>query len=473
MTMADKTIYTCSECGHTEPKWLGRCPDCSNWNTFVESTNRLKKNVTAARTGNAHGRSVPVAIPLHKIESTQALRMDSGIQELNRVLGGGGGGGGEPGSAGIMRGASVLVAGEPGIGKSTLMLMIASHADTKGRVLYVTGEESPEQIAMRARRTGTQSTQIEILAETDVDSVITALDTMKPSIVIVDSIQTLKKSELGMVAGTVNQMKFCAQELIDWTKLHNTALFLVGHVTKEGLIAGPKVIEHMVDTVLQFEQADQDLRFLRSSKNRFGSVDEIGIFRMEENGLVQPDDTESLFLEKRQSDLPAGIVVAPIYEGSRVILLEIQSLVVPVRGGTSRVYSDRIDARVVWKAQAVLEKHCSLDFNSYDMYVNVAGGLSIREVGIELPLVLSLFSARTGVAFPSHAAVTGEVSLAGEIRNVRHLEKRIKTARELGFSLMVGPLAGTQVASRELKYEGVSNVQEAVKKAFSGHCTNQ
>ncbi|MBN1525496.1 MAG: DNA repair protein RadA [Spirochaetales bacterium] len=446
--MTEKTIFLCSECGHAEPKWLGRCPDCGNWNTLFESTQQKKsqKSNTPQHTMKT--------IPLNIVESTQALRISSGLTELDRVLGGG-----------IMKSATVLVGGEPGIGKSTLMLMAASRLSTMGKVLYISGEESPEQIKLRAQRINALADHIELCIETDVESIIHILNKLKPVMVIVDSIQTLKKQELGLVAGTVNQIKFTAQELIDWTKQHNTSLFMVGHVTKEGTIAGPKVIEHMVDTVLQFESADNDIRLLRASKNRFGSIDEIGIFQMLENGLVQPDDSESLFLEKRNGVLPAGVVVAPVYEGSRVILLEIQSLVVPAKGGISRVYSDRIDARVVWKAQAVLEKHCSLQFGSYDMYVNVAGGLSIKEVGIELPLCLALFSARTGIPFPSHTTVTGEVSLAGEIRNVKHLEKRVKTAAELGFSKMIGPFQASMGNNKN--YLGVSLIQEAVRGVFT------
>ncbi|HEQ72306.1 MAG TPA: DNA repair protein RadA [Spirochaetia bacterium] len=447
--MKEKTLYLCSDCGHTETKWLGRCPACGAWNTFQETATRPGRKAADRATGKT-----PVTVPLSRVEAQADLRFDSGIEEFNRVLGGG-----------IMRGGAVLLGGEPGIGKSTLMLMIAAAVKTQGRVVVVSGEESPAQIRMRAERIGALADRIEIAVETEMDAVMQILTTLKPVLVIVDSIQTLKHRELGPVSGTVNQMKFAAQELIDWAKLHTTALFLIGHVTKEGSIAGPKVIEHMVDTVLQFEPADQDLRFLRVAKNRFGSVDEIGIFQMAEDGLHQIKDSGGFFLEKRQGALPPGIVVAPVYEGSRVLLVELQSLAAPAKGGVPRVFSDRIDPRLVYKAQGVLEKHCGVQFGNYDVYVNVAGGLSIKEVGIELPLCLSLFSSRMGVPFPEHTVVCGEVSLAGEIRAIKQLEKRRRTASELGFSRVVGP-PGKEPESGQGEYRAVATLAHAVRTVF-------
>jgi DNA repair protein RadA/Sms len=442
--MREKTLYCCSECGQTETKWVGRCPGCGEWNTFMESAGEKKtKRSDPARSAT---------IPLIRVDAKEDLRFDSGCAEINRVLGGG-----------IMKGGTVLLGGEPGIGKSTLMLMLAAGVKTPGKILYLSGEESPEQIKMRAERIGALSQHIEISTETDMEIVTEILKSLKPVLVIVDSIQSVKTRELGAISGTVNQMKYAAQELIDWAKLHNTSLFLIGHVTKEGTIAGPKVIEHMVDTVLQFEAADQDFRFLRAVKNRFGSVDEIGIFEMNEDGLKEIKNAADLFLEKRSGPLPPGIVVAPLFEGSRVLLVELQSLVAPAKGGLPRVFSDRIDPRLVFKAEGVLEKHCGVQFANYDVYVNVAGGLQIREVGIELPLCLSLFSARMGVPFPQQTAVCGEVSLAGEIRSIKQLEKRIKTAAELGFIKIIGPVVKeTPVGD----YQGVLSLAEAVRTAF-------
>ena len=386
------------------------------------------------------------------VEDREDLRFDSGLSEVNRVLGGG-----------IVKGSTVLLGGEPGIGKSTLMLQVAAGVASPGRVLLVSGEESPEQIKLRAVRVGALSERVEVCTETGLEALRQVLEAVKPVLVVVDSIQTLRSADLGPVPGTVNQMKYAVQELSDWAKLHRTALFLVGHVTKEGVIAGPKVVEHLVDTVLQFEAAEHDLRFLRAVKNRFGSVDEIGIFRMNENGLEQIENSNELFLEKRSGVLPPGIVVAPLVEGSRVLLVELQSLAAPAKGGLPRVFSDRIDSRLVWKAVGVLEKYCGLSFANHDAYVNVAGGLQIREVGIELPLCLSLYSARLGVSFPQRTAVCGEVSLAGEIRAVKQAEKRLKTAQELGFENVIGPV----IPANDLPgWRGAATLQVAAQLAF-------
>ncbi|MBN2352273.1 MAG: DNA repair protein RadA [Spirochaetales bacterium] len=434
-------MFICGACGHTEPKWLGRCPACGEWNTFAAGPSPVKKK---SETGAA-----PATIPLTRVEDREDVRFDSGLPEVNRVLGGG-----------IVRGSTVLLGGEPGIGKSTLMLQVAAGVQSPGRVLLVSGEESPEQIKLRAGRIRALSERIEICTETDLDSLRRVLEAVKPVLVVIDSIQTLKSTDLGPVPGTVNQMKYAVQELSDWAKLHRTTLFLVGHVTKEGAIAGPKVVEHLVDTVLQFEASDQDLRFLRAVKNRFGSVDEIGIFRMNEDGLEQIKNANELFLQKRSGALPPGIVVAPLIEGSRALLVELQSLAAPAKGGLPRVFSDRIDPRLVWKAVGVIEKYCGISFANHDSYVNVAGGLQIREVGIELPLCLSLYSARLGVPFPVRTAVCGEVSLAGEIRMIRQAEKRLKTAQELGFERIIGPVTDTP------GWLGAAVLQDAVRLAF-------
>jgi DNA repair protein RadA/Sms len=442
----EKTIFICGQCGHREPKWLGRCPACGEWNTFAAGQ--------AARQKKGGADASPSTVPLIRVEDRDDVRFDSGLEEVNRVLGGG-----------IVKGATVLLGGEPGIGKSTLMLQLAAGLKTPGRVLLISGEESPEQIKLRAARIGALAGHIEICTATDLDAIGRALAEVKPVLAIVDSLQTIKSSDLGPVSGTVNQMKYAAQELADWAKLHRTSLFLVGHVTKEGAIAGPKVVEHLVDTVLQFEPADNDLRFLRAVKNRFGSVDEIGIFRMNENGLVEIKDSNDLFLEKRSGPLPSGIVVAPVFEGSRVLLVELQSLAAPAKGGMPRVFSDRIDPRLVWKAVGVLEKYCGVQFGNYDVYVNVAGGLQIREVGIELPLCLSLYSARLGVPFPERTAVCGEVSLAGEIRSVKRIDQRWKTAAELGFQTMIGP-ANREKGPEEKGFLGAADLKAAVRLAF-------
>jgi DNA repair protein RadA/Sms len=289
---------------------------------------------------------------------------------------------------------------------------------------------------------------------------------LRPALTIVDSIQTLASREATSTAGTVTQIRLCAQELAALAKARGQSLCLVGHVTKEGLIAGPKVVEHLVDTVLYFDQSDTDLRFLRCSKNRFGSTEEVGIFRMTERGLAGVANPASLFLEHRQGDPPPGVAVTPVFEGSRVLLVELQSLMVAAKGGISRVFSDRIDGRRVSRIAAVLEKHLKLPLASEDIYVNVAGGLRVAEVGIDLALALSLYGARTGLAVPAGLAVFGEVSLAGEVRRVGQLDRRIRTAIEMGFARVLGPPPAQGKAPAG--YQPVTSVAETVRLAWGG-----
>ena len=397
-----------------------------------------------------------VPIPLSAVETREALRLGSGLAELDRVLGGG-----------IMKGSASLIAGEPGIGKSTLMLQLAAGMKTGGRILYVSGEESPGQIRLRADRLGIHSDRIEILAATELAGVLGACERLKPVGIIVDSIQTLYSEDIGSVPGTVNQLKLCSQELGGWAKGRGAALFLVGHVTKEGYIAGPKVIEHMVDTVLYFETGSNEIRILRAAKNRFGSVDEIGIFRMGERGLEQVDNPASLFLTQREAGSPPGVAVAPVYEGSRVLLVEIQCLVVPAKGGISRVFSERIDSGRVSRMAAVLEKQLKVRFSDQDLYVNVGGGMRIGEVGIELPLSLSLYSARINQPIPPGTATIGEVSLAGEIHPIGHLDRRVRAVQEMSFRrLLHPPIANDRPAAPGLGV-AVATLSEAVRRCFA------
>ncbi len=414
-----KTAFECGSCGRREPRWLGRCPGCGSWNSFAEVSDEEPERPAGAP-------ATPV--PLASIRNPEGLRLDSGIGELNRVLGGG-----------IMRGSSVLVGGEPGIGKSTLMLQAAARLASPGRVLYVSGEESPGQIRMRAERVGAVAERIEVLAETELSAVLAVLDQVKPVLVLVDSIQTLSSRSLGGLPGTVSQIRTCTQELVDWAKHHDAAMLLVAHVTKEGAIAGPKLIEHLVDTVVSFEQAGTDVRMLQAVKNRFGSVDEVGLFRMTETGLEEVADPSALFLVRREGGLPPGIAVAPVFEGSRVLLVEIQALAVEAKGGLSRIYSDRIDSGRTARVAAVLEKQVGARLSELDLYVNVAGGIRLAEVAVELPLAMALYSAKTGLALPERLAVSGEVSLAGEVRPVSGLEKRLRACQEMGFTGLVGP----------------------------------
>jgi DNA repair protein RadA/Sms len=368
---------------------------------------------------------------------------------------------------GIMKRSAILVGGEPGIGKSTLLLQAAAAAGTKGRILYISGEESAGQVRLRSDRLGLGGSidRIEIVCSGNLEEIEAVLNAVKPALVMVDSAQTLFSAEAGSVPGTVNQMKFCAFELIAWVKEHDAALFLTAHVTKEGLIAGPKTLEHMVDTVLYFEQNDktaglsgsQDCRFLRAAKNRFGSVDEIGIFTMGERGLAPVEDTGSLFLVRREGALPAGVATAAVLEGSRTILVEIQALTIPAKGSVSRVFSDRIDSGRVSRVAAALEKHLGLRLSDQDLYVNVAGGIRITEVGVELALACALYSGRTGLALPAGLAIAGELSLTGEVRPVRRLAGRVKTARNLGFTGFLGPVPESAEKIDALAASGIKN----------------
>jgi len=432
-------IFKCGFCGHEEPKWLGRCPECGEWNTLAETAVSSAKGL---RTGNS---DTPQSIPLASIDIQEGKRISSGIAELDRVLGGG-----------IMKQSAILLGGEPGIGKSTLLLQAASASVTQGRILYVTGEESASQVKMRADRLGVGSTgsqnclnRIELCCTGRMEDILIILNAVKPVIVIVDSAQTLHTGEAGPAPGTINQMKFCSYELISWVKEHDAALFLAAHVTKDGFISGPKTLEHMVDTVLYFEQGITgdmesgaandslrgDCRFLRSVKNRFGSVDEIGIFTMGEKGLTEVADPSMLFLVRREGNIPAGIATAAVLEGSRTLLVELQALTVPAKGSISRVFSGSIETNRVSRIAACLEKHLGLRLSDQDLYVNVAGGIRIKEVGVELALAAALYSARTGISLPAKTAIAGELSLAGEVLPVRRHPVREKTAAGLGYSL--------------------------------------
>ncbi|MDR2258888.1 MAG: DNA repair protein RadA [Treponema sp.] len=475
-------IFKCSACGHEEPKWLGRCPECGDWNTLIE-TAVFHGSGALGPSGPGPGarkNGLPQSIPLSAVDPQEGSRIGSGIPELDRVLGGG-----------IMKRSAILVGGEPGIGKSTLLLQAAAAAETRGRILYISGEESTGQIRMRADRLGLfdeqsggprsagNASRIEICCTGKLEDIETILEAVKPVIIMVDSAQTLHTAE--GAPGAVNQMKYCAYELISWVKEHDAVLFLVAHVTKEGIISGPKTLEHMVDTVLYFEQNDGDCRFLRAAKNRFGSVDEIGIFTMGEQGLAVVEDPSLLFLVNREGELPPGIATAAVLEGSRTLLVEIQALTVPAKGSMSRVFSDRIDSARVSRVAATLEKHLKLRLSDQDLYINVAGGIRIAEVGVELALGCALYSARTGLPLPGRIAIAGELSLAGEVRPVRRLAGRIKTSRNLGFETFLGPASeapdrsgeapdrngAPPVPAKETGKIAAGDLKSAVKALFS------
>lgn len=449
--------FRCSSCGYSQPKWLGRCPACGEWNTFEEQF--LEAAGPAGFAVNVAGMQLTNEahpIPLEQVAVHNTARITTGILEFDRVLGGG-----------AVKCSAVLIGGEPGIGKSTLLLQTAAAAGT--RTLYVSGEESAGQIRGRADRLGVPLKNIELLCTNSVENIEKVLNSLHPILVIIDSVQTLFSPQAGAIPGTINQLKYCAHELVQWVKERDAVLFLTAHVTKEGTIAGPKVLEHMVDTVISFERNDDDVRFLRALKNRFGSVDELGIFSMDEKGLAAVEDPATLFIVQRQGALPAGSAAVPIFEGSRVFMVEIQALTVPAKGAVTRVFSDKIDSARVSRIAAVLEKRLGLRYSDQDIYINVAGGMRLREPAIDLALALALYSARTDIPAHKDEAFIGELSLAGEIRPVRRLKPLIKTAQSLGFTKLYVPQSTGESDDIESVLQGVSYVEtlaETIKHVF-------
>ena len=441
-------VYKCSECGYTQPKWLGRCPECGSWNTLEECISDPNANAAVFADGVAE-KVKPV--PLETVSAQEGARITTGISEFDRVLGGG-----------AMKRSAILIGGEPGIGKSTLLLQTAAQIRVSvptAKILYISGEESAGQIKGRADRLGLNTAGIEILCTMRLEDIRDALNALNPLFVVVDSIQTVYSVEAGIVPGTVNQLKYCANELIGWVKERDSVLIMTAHVTKEGTIAGPKSLEHMVDTVISFERNDDEVRFLRAQKNRFGSVDELGIFAMSEKGLEGVADPSTMFITKRSGATPAGIANTCVFEGSRSFLVEIQALTVPAKANISRVYSDKIDSARVARVAAVLEKRTGLRFSDQDLYINVAGGVRLTESAIDSALAAALYSARTDLAVSENTVIIGEMSLAGEVRPVPRLRQRVKTAKDLGFTHIFAPEA-------ESGCSRVGNVGELIKGVF-------
>ena len=442
--------YVCRECGHVENKWNGRCPECGSWNSFDE------EKTAPVQKGRIEPQPVMNASlqKLSDVPYEAAMRVSSGIEELDRVLGGG-----------VMRPSSVLVGGEPGIGKSTIMLQMLSTLSENGNVLYVSGEESPSQVKMRAERLGLLSDQISIFCDTRLETLLETIEKVSPCYIVIDSLQTLYSASIASPSGSPNQIKVCCMEISLLAKKLGDAVFFIGHVTKDGLIAGPKIVEHIVDTVLYFESAETGMRLLRASKNRFGSVDEIGLFTMDGTGLHGVKDPSSLFLSSRGGNvLPAGIAFTSVVEGSRTFSVEIQALVVPARSGYQRIYSDRIDSARVSRVAAILQKHAGLNLSDQDIYVNVAGGMKLSEVSIELALALALYSSKEGISLRSSVAAFGELSLAGEVRPVSFSERRLKNLADMGFEEV---LTADSKHHLPISVKKVGNIKAALIAAFS------
>ena len=449
------TAFKCSACGYTQPKWLGRCPDCGEWNSFEEVVLNTGYTPSAGESAEKFTKQAQ-SMPLEAVEANDAARFSSGIGEFDRVLGGG-----------AVKRSAVMIGGEPGIGKSTLLLQAAAACGKK--VLYVSGEESGGQIRARADRLNLPLKNIELLCTCKLEDTERVLNKLNPVFVIIDSIQTMFSPDAGPVPGTINQLKLCAHELISWVKERDSVLFLTAHVTKDGNIAGPKVLEHLVDTVISFERTEDDVRFLRALKNRFGSVDELGIFSMDEDGLTAVDDPASLFMTNREGNVPPGAAPAPVFEGSRVFMVEIQALTVPAKGAVTRVFSDKIDSARISRIAAVIEKRIGVQFSDQDIYVNVAGGIRLKEPAADAAIAMALYSARTGIPVQKNAAFIGELSLAGEIRPVKRLKPRIKTAQSMGFAKVFSPAPSENDGSDPDLQNTVTtdNLSSAIKAAFS------
>lgn len=424
--MKAKTSFFCSDCGYETPKWSGRCPACGAWNTIVEAPPETKSKSGAAAVSSRAGGSAPQL--LSELGTEDEIRFSTGMAEFDRVLGGG-----------AVRGSLVLVGGAPGIGKSTLLLQLCGLAGGSEKILYVTGEESKRQLKMRAERLKVESTQLYILAETDLMETLNAVDCVKPDILIVDSIQTLFNPELSASPGSVTQVKDCTMALMQLSKSAGITVFVVGHVNKEGAIAGPKVLEHMVDCVLYFEgERSMSYRILRAAKNRFGSTNEIGVFEMADIGLREVKNPSEMLLSGRPDNCP-GTCVTCVMEGTRPLLAEIQALIAPSAFNGARRSSNGIDYNRATLLLAVLEKRGGIALSGSDAYINVIGGLELEEPAADLATVLAIVSSYRDRPVGNDLAAVGEVGLTGEIRSVNAINQRLAEIARLGFKRCVIP----------------------------------
>jgi DNA repair protein RadA/Sms len=442
-----KTVYACTECGGTSPKWQGQCPHCGTWNTLVESA----VAPAPTRFATVTGRSSTVT-PLGAVDARASPRFPTGIEEFDRVLGGG-----------LVPGAVVLLGGDPGIGKSTLLLQATASIGAARKVLYVTGEESPDQIALRAQRLGLVNAPVNLLAEVQLESILATLATERPEVAIVDSIQTMYTEALTSAPGSVAQVRECAAQLTRYAKQNGVVVIFVGHVTKEGAIAGPRVLEHIVDTVLYFEgDTHSSFRLVRAIKNRFGAANEIGVFAMTERGLKGVTNPSALFLSQHADEVPGSVIVATL-EGSRPLLVEIQALVDPVQGGMPRRLAVGLESQRLALLLAVLHRHGGVDTGGYDVFVNAVGGVRIQEPAVDLAVLLAIHSSLRNMPLPAKSIVFGEVGLAGEIRPVQRGQDRVREAAKLGFTTVLLPQANKPKQQIEgVRLVPVARVDEAI-----------
>ncbi len=449
-----KTVFYCSSCGNETPQWQGRCPACGMWNTLVE---HIEKPVAPGR-----AKSAPVGMSrtpkkLHQVDTGDEIRFDTGMGELDRVLGGG-----------AVEGSLVLVGGAPGIGKSTLLLQICANICKERDVLYVSGEESERQLKLRAERLKVNSENLYVLSETRMSELVEAVETIKPDILIADSIQTLYNETNESSPGSVSQVKDCTMSLMQLSKQEGITVFVVGHINKDGAIAGPKVLEHMVDCVLLFEGDNHSsYRLLRAGKNRFGSTNEIGVFEMGESGLIEVPNPSKMLLQGRPDNAP-GSCVACVMEGTRPVLAEIQALVTKTSFNVPRRAADGFDYNRAVLMLAVAEKRGGLNLGSYDAYINVVGGLRLDEPAADLPLILAVASVYREKVIPTTLAAIGEVGLTGEVRAVNHLAQRLQEVSRIGFKQCIIPKMGSDSVEipQNLEIFRVRNIREAIEFAL-------
>jgi len=414
-----KTAFFCQNCGNQASRWMGRCPACGEWNTFVEEVIQREEKSTGKITIGDRQPSLPVKVTDVNFQSD--IRIDCHDEELNRVLGGG-----------VVPGSVVLIGGEPGIGKSTLMLQVALNCNDR-KILYITGEESEQQIRMRADRVGSSNENCFILTETNTQSVFRHLETLKPQIIIIDSIQTLQTDIIASSAGSISQIRECAAELQKYSKITHTPVFLIGHITKDGNLAGPKILEHMVDTVLQFEgDRNYGYRILRSLKNRFGSTSELGIYEMNDSGLREVSNPSEILLSQRDEQV-SGVAIAAMVEGLRPILIETQALVSTAVYGTPQRSATGFDVRRLNMLLAVLEKRSGFRLGTKDVFLNIAGGIKVDDPAIDLAVVAAILSSNQDSPVDNKTCFAAETGLSGEIRPVNRIEQRISEAEKLGF----------------------------------------
>lgn len=451
----DRIQYVCGDCGHTSTKWLGNCPNCGAWHTFKEFKVERKTKSEKEHKGKVDG--IEDSQPPQKlddIDMDSQERFLSNIQEFDRVLGGG-----------FVSGSFVLIGGDPGIGKSTLTLQIGK-ANPDLEILYCAGEESAGQIKQRAKRLGVSSDNFYIYTETDINKVIKEAQKLEPDLLVVDSIQTVYRTELTSMAGSIQQVKECAALLQQLAKKQDITTLVIGHVTKEGTIAGPRVLEHMVDTVLQFEgDSNYNYRMLRSIKNRFGPAQEVGVFEMKESGLEDVLNPSQLFLSEYNSKVSGNAVICSI-EGSRPLLVEVQALVTPSNYGTPQRTATGFDHRRLSLLLAVLEKRGGYQFSGQDVYLNIAGGLKVNDPAADLGVTMALVSSFLDKPISNKVAFLGEVGLGGEVRTVNKIDHRLTEINKLGFDHGIIPKSNTVQDSSDLKICGVANISSAIKKAL-------